>query len=177
MHYTGQIYRPPVEWATPLLEVTAGCSHNKCAFCTMYKQTKFSISSLHNIENDLQELLEDYGDNLKHIYLINGDAFVLKTERLLEIAKLIKQYFPLMETIGSYASINHIKRKSLNELKELRDAGYSGLHFGIETAYAPALDMMNKGFTVKEMYENLLKVKAAGIEYAANLMPGIAGRG
>ena len=177
MHYTGQIYRPPVEWATPLLEVTAGCSHNKCTFCTMYRNTPFGVSSLKIVESDLQELHSRTGDKLKHIYLVNGDAFVLSTEKLLEIASLIKKYFPNMESIGSYASINHIKRKSLDDLKRLRDAGYTGLHFGIETAYAPALEMMNKGFTVEETYENLRKVKQAGMEYAANLMPGVAGRG
>lgn len=177
MHYTGQVYRPPVEWATPPLEVTAGCSHNKCTFCTMYHKTPLAVSSLKNVENDLKEMQEDYGDGLKHIYLVNGDAFVLSTEKLLEIAALVKKYFPKMEAIGGYASINHIKRKSLDELKRLREAGYTGLHFGIETAYAPALNLLNKGFTVEETYENLRKVKQADMEYAANLMPGIAGRG
>src|SRR5699024_259751 len=98
MHYTGQVYRPPLEAYTPLLEVTVGCSHNKCAFCTMYHLTDFSISPLENVIEDLKELqsLDKY---LDRIYLLNGDPFVLSTEKLITIGELIHSYLPHMKTI------------------------------------------------------------------------------
>lgn len=177
MHYTGQVYRPPVEWNTPLLEITIGCSHNKCAFCTMYRRTPFRVSPLEDIESDLQEMLAEYGSDLKRIYLLNGDPFVLSTKKLLEVSDLIHRYFPKMETMSCYSSINDVRNKSLDELKTLRQAGYDELYFGLETGYDPALKIMNKGFTAAEEYEHLAKVKEAGMKYAALLMPGVAGRG
>ena len=137
MHYTGQVYRPPVEWNTPLLEITIGCSHNKCAFCTMYRRTPFRVSPLEDIESDLQEMLAEYGSDLKRIYLLNGDPFVLSTKKLLEISDLIHRYFPKMETMSCYSSINDVRNKSLDELKTLRQAGYDELYFGLETGYDP----------------------------------------
>ena len=83
MHYTGQIYRPPMEAETPLLEITAGCTHNKCAFCTMYNETPFRVSKLEDVKEDLAEMRQMYGKNLERIFLLNGDAFDLPTEKLL----------------------------------------------------------------------------------------------
>ena len=93
MKYTQPIFRPPREAKTILLQVTVGCAHNKCNFCAMYKGVNFSIESLEQIEKDLQEARCLYGD-LKRIFLVNGDAFVLSAERLKPIAKLILKYFP-----------------------------------------------------------------------------------
>ncbi|MDD4510315.1 MAG: radical SAM protein [Oscillospiraceae bacterium] len=177
MHYTGQVYRPPVEAYTPMLEITIGCSHNKCAFCTMYRQTPFRVSPLKDVENDLRELKGYYGPDIKRLYLLNGDPFVLSTEKLLEIADLVHKYFPKVETLSCYASINEIRNRSVDELKTLRAAGYNDLYFGLETAYDPALAIMNKGFTTAEEYENLKKIQDAGMTYRALLMPGVAGRG
>ena len=79
MHYTGQVYRPPLEAYTPLLEVTYGCSHNKCAFCTMYNMTNFGISPLKDVESDILEISMTYPRPIERIYLLNGDPFVLST--------------------------------------------------------------------------------------------------
>lgn len=177
MHYTGQNYRPPVEADTPLLEVTIGCSHNRCAFCTMYRKTPFGVPPLSTVESDLQELRQTHGPELKRIFLLNGDPLVLPTDQLLAIAKLIHCYFPRIETITCYVSINNLKRKPLEELKQLRAMGFNDFYVGLETAYAPALAMMNKGFTVEEAYEELGKLKEADIRYAALLMLGVAGKG
>ncbi len=176
MHYTGQVYRHPMEANTPLLEVTIGCSHNKCTFCTMYRDTKFGVSSIEHIEEDLQEL-QSCDCNMRRIYLVNADPFVLSTKKLIEIGKLINKYLPKIETITCYTSIKNLKHKSLEELKELRALGYNDLHIGIETAYEPALNMINKGFKVEEAYEQLEKVKEAGMRYDALLMFGIASKG
>lgn len=177
MHYTGPVYRPPPEADTPLLEITYGCSWNRCSFCTMYNGQKFGISPLEHIEEDLQELSKYYPRNLKKIYVVNGDAFALQAHRLLEISDLIHRYFPEIETIACYASVRNIKPKSVEELKELREAGYNSFYMGIETAYDPALEQMRKGYTQADEYEQLKKLEKAGISYNAIIMFGVAGKG
>ena len=148
MHYTGQVYRPPLEAYTPLLEVTYGCSHNKCSFCTMYKKTPFGISPLKDVESDIIELADSRHRSIKpieRIYLLNGDPFVLSTDRLLKISDLIKKYIPECKTITAYCSFYNLENKSADDMKKLKDAGYDELWFGVETGYQKVLDYINKG--------------------------------
>ena len=177
MHYTGPVYRPPPEADTPLLEITYGCSWNRCSFCTMYNGQKFGISPLEHVESDLKELSEIYPKSLKKIYVENGDAFALQSHKLFEISDLIHKYFPEVETIACYASIRNIKPKSVEDLKKLKAAGYDCFYIGLETAYDPALKQMNKGYTQKDEYEALQKLKEAEISYNAIIMFGVAGKG
>ncbi len=176
MHYTGQVYRHPMEARTPLLEVTIGCSHNKCSFCTMYRETPFRTSKIEHVEEDLQELKSTYGA-LSRIYLVNADPFVLSTNKLVKIAELILQYFPMMETITCYTSIKNIKNKSVDDLKLLKSLKYNDLHIGLESGYDPALKIMNKGYTRDEAIIELQKLKKAGMRWDALLMLGVAGKG
>ena len=177
MHYTGQVYRPPLEAYTPLLEVTYGCSHNACAFCTMYHQTKFGISPLEDVESDIIEISETFPGHIDRIYLLNGDPFMLPTERLLEIADLIHKYLPDVKTITSYASFYNLKNKSIEDMKALRKAGYNELWFGVETGDPEVLAWLNKGADLEEYYEGLDKMKEAGMDYFAIVMQGIKGFG
>ena len=119
MHQTGQIYRPPSEASVQRLEVTIGCSHNKCSFCTMYRKTPFRVAPLEDVEMDLKEL-HDRGEKITRIYLTNGDPFVLGTDRLVKIAELVHQYLPEVEVLTCYASIRNLKAKSLEDLKLLK---------------------------------------------------------
>lgn len=176
MHYTGQVYRHPMEAYTPLLEVTAGCSHNKCSFCTMYRETPFRVSPMEHIEEDLKEL-RSRESSVKRIFLVNGDAFVLSTDKLVTIAEKINAYFPEIETITGYTSIKNLNSKSLEDLKKLKALKYNQVHIGLESAYDPAIKQMNKGFTQAEAYENLEKLTKAGIEWDALIMTGVAGKG
>lgn len=177
MHYTGQIYRPPMESETPLLQITSGCSHNRCAFCTMYEGTPFTVSRMEDIEADLEEMRLTYGNGLRRIFLLNGDSFALPTKKLLKIAELIRARFPHIETITCYASIRNIGQKSDEDLKELRAAGYNDLYIGLESGWAPALRQMRKGFTREEADEQLDRLRKAGMRYGALLMFGLGGRG
>ncbi len=176
MHYTGQVYRHPIEANTPLLEVTAGCSHNKCSFCTMYLETPFKVSPLSYVEEDLAEMKAIYGE-VRRIFLVNGEPFILSTEKLIAIGELIGKYFPEIETITCYASVKSLKTKTVEDLKRLKTLGYDELHIGLESAYDPALVQMNKGFTAKEAYECIAKVKEAGMNWDAIIMTGVAGKG
>lgn len=177
MHYTGPVYRPPLEAYTPLLEVTYGCSWRKCSFCTMYHEQKFGISPIEDIESDLKEMSEQYPKNLKRIFLVNGDAFVLPARKLLEISELIHKYFPEIECISCYASVRNIKSKSDEDLRKLKEAKFDSLYIGLETAYDPALEQMKKGYTAKDEYIQLKRLEDVDMEYNSLIMLGVAGRG
>lgn len=175
MHYTGSIYRPPLEANTPLLEVTAGCSWNRCSFCSMYQSTQFTLSPIEHIKEDIAEIKNYYSENVRKIFLVNGDAFVLPTEKLLEISTLIHEKLPHVEVITCYASIRNIKNKSVDELKQLRKAGYNYPYIGLESGDQYALDLMNKGYSSADEYDCLEKLQSAGIKYNALLMYGVSG--
>lgn len=177
MHYTGQVYRPPLEAYTPLFEVTYGCSHNACAFCTMYHNTKFGISPLSHIESDILEIKENFSGHFDRIYLLNGDPFMLPTERLLEIADLIHKHLPNVKTITSYASFYNLKDKSIEDMIALRKAGYNELWFGVETGDPEVLSWLNKGADLDDYYDGLDKMKKAQMDYFAIVMQGIKGFG
>lgn len=176
MHYEGPIYRPPVEADTLLLQVTVGCAHNKCTYCSMYKDVCFKTEKLEQIEEDLKEAKSIYG-SLDRIFLVNGDAFVLKAEYLKNIALKIKEYFPECKTITMYASIQNIKAKTDEELKELKELGINDLYVGVESGLEEVVTRINKGHTVQEAKEQLERLNKVGIGHRALLMLGVAGKG
>lgn len=174
MNYTGNIYRPPFESRSLLLQVTVGCSHNKCAFCTMYRDVPFRMEPMEQIEADLREAAQ-YAAYVKRVFLENGDPFVLPADRLIRIAELIHRYLPNTETIAMYASIPNIKTKTDAELRRLRSMGINELNIGLESGLDEALLRMNKGYTARESLQELLRLRAAGIDYGANVIFGAAG--
>ncbi|SMD13590.1 Radical SAM superfamily protein [Desulfocicer vacuolatum DSM 3385] len=176
MKFTGSTYRPPYEANSLLLQVTVGCTHNKCTFCTMYRDVKFSIESIEQIEADLKEAKETYG-NVKRVFLVNGDAFVLSANRLKPIAQLIIKYFPEVEVISMYASINNVKSKTDRDLEELRELRINDLWVGTESGHEETLAYMNKGFSLKDSYEQLERLNKAGIRHIVILIFGGASRG
>lgn len=159
-----------------MLQVTVGCTHNKCWFCTMYKGTRFSIEDMGQIEMDLQEARE-MNSSLTRIFLVNGDAFVLTAGRLKKISNNITNYFPEMETITMYASIRNIKHKTDEELRELKDLRINDLWIGLESGTDEVVEYLNKGFLLKDAYEQLARLNEAGIRHNAIFMLGAAGRG
>ena len=174
MHYTGSVYRPPLEANTVLLEVTSGCSWNKCSFCSMYHDTRFGVTSLDVIEADLKEV-SMVSTQVERIFLVNGDAFTLGYEQLMKIAQMVHKYLPEIKTISCYASIRNIRTKSMEQLRKLHEVGFNDFYIGLETASDYGLELMNKGYTQKEEYENLEKLKLAGISYNAIIMYGVVG--
>ena len=176
MHYEGPIYRPPVEADTLLLQVTVGCAHNKCTYCSMYKDVCFKMEPLSQIEEDLKEAKSIYG-SLERIYLVNGDPFVLKADYLKDIALKIKEYFPECKTITMYASIQNIKSKTDEELVELQKLGINDLYVGVESGIDEVLANINKGHTLEEAKVQLERLNKANIGHRALLMLGVAGQG
>ena len=183
MHYTGTIWRPPYEAASLLLEVTAGCTHHQCKFCTLYADLPFPfrMSPLEDIVADLEEAKEAYRrfphHNVSRVFLTGANPFVLKFDRLMEIANLIRNYFPKVKTIGSFARVTDITLKSDEELAALHKAGYDGLTIGMETADDEALRFMNKGYLASDIVEQCKRLDQAGICYSFFYLTGISGAG
>ena len=176
MKYTGLTYRPPFEARSLLLQVTAGCSHNQCAFCTMYRDVPFDMENMDQIEKDLQEARE-YVPNITRVFLENGDPFCLSADRLSAIAVRIHEYLTKVDTIAMYASIKNIRGKSDEELKQLRALGINELNIGVESGLDEALSQMTKGYTAEQALYELKRLNAAGMDYGANIILGCAGEG
>lgn len=195
MHYTGTIWRPPYEASSLLLEVTAGCTHHKCKFCTLYHDLpfKFRMSPLEDVENDLQEAQLWSTDpiamltarlqgipkpeRIQRTFLTGANPFVLKYERLMAIADLIRQYVPSIKTIGCFARITDVTLKSDEELASLHRAGYDGLTIGIETGDDEALQFMNKGYAAADIVKQCQRLDRAGIHYSFFYLVSISGAG
>ena len=195
MHYTGTIWRPPYEASSLLLEVTAGCTHHKCKFCTLYNDLpfKFRMSPLEDVESDLQEAQLWSTDpismltarlqglprpeRIQRAFLTGANPFVLKSERLMAIADLIRQYVPSIKTIGCFARITDVTLKSDEELASLHQAGYDGLTIGIETGDDEALRFMNKGYAAADIVKQCQRLDQAGIHYSFFYLVSISGAG
>ena len=184
MHYTGTIWRPPYEASSLLLEVTAGCTHHRCKFCTLYNELPFPfrMSPLEDVESDLREAQlwstdpigmlaarlqgRPRAEGIRRAFLTGANPFVLRYDRLMAIAGLIGQYMPSIQTIGCFARITDIALKSDEELACLRGAGYDGLTIGVETGDGKALAFMDKGYTAADIVEQCRRLDRAGIHYS-----------
>ncbi len=177
MRFTGITYRPPVEamMGTELLQVTVGCAHGACGFCTMYGD-RFKVEPLAQVEEDIKEL-RTLNPNIKRIFLVNGDAFVLSTNKLRAISNLIIKYIPEVEVITMYASISNIKTKSDEELQEIKALRINDLWIGIETGLDESLKYINKGHTLASAEEQIERLNRVNIRHCDAYMLGVAGQG
>ena len=176
MHYTGPTFRPPYEADSLLLQVTSGCSHNRCTFCSMYQDVPFEVSPIEEVEEDLVYVAKR-APLFDRVFLVNGDAFCLSFERLAEIAELVHHYLPRVESIGGYASINNMLAKSEDELRQLAQMGYADFNIGLESGLDDVLAYMNKGYTLAQAREALARLNAAGMPFNLNIITAAAGRG
>ena len=174
MNYIGTVYRPPFEANSFLLQVTLGCSYNKCNFCYMYRDVPFTVCSMDQVEADIDEAASCWPD-VKRVFLEHGDAFVIHADRLAQIADSIHRKLPKVETISMYASIQNIRHKTDAELRHLCNCGINELDIGVESGLNAALKRMNKGYTAEEARTQLLRLNKAGMDYSFNTILGCAG--
>lgn len=175
MNYEGAIYRPPSEAKSLIIQITVGCSHNKCTFCSMYKDKKFRIKKLKFIKNELREARKKY-KSIKRFFLADGDAFILKTKDLLEILLEIKRLFPECERVASYATPRDINYKSEKEIKLLNENGLKILYMGIESGSDKVLNLINKGSDSKDIIKAGKKAIKAGMKLSVTLISGLGGK-
>ncbi len=173
MHYQGNIFRPPSEANSILLQVTTGCSHNKCTFCAMYKGSRFSIKSDDIIFADI-EFAATHCRRQNRLFLCDGDALILPQQRLVRILTEIKTKLPWVNRVGVYANTKSIKRKSVAQIEELKNLGLLIAYMGLESGDDRTLEDINKGADSGQMIEMGGKIRSAGIKLSVTVLLGIA---
>ena len=170
------LYRPPGEWKSYLLQCTIGCSHNQCTFCGMYKEKKFRIRPVAEILEDIDMARDYYGPGLQRVFLMDGDAIIMKTEELLQILHKLYENFPRLEKVTLYAGPKSTLSKTPEELRLLHEAGLSRAYLGVESGSQAALDFIHKGCTAQQMLQAGQNLVAAGIDLWVTVILGITGQ-
>lgn len=176
MKYEGQICRSPMERSAFMLPIAVGCSYNACKFCTLFKHLKYRELSLEEIEAEILRV-KSVGGNPKRIFLGDGNAFGIATEKLLTILGWIREHFPACEGVNMDATVTDIRGKSDEELRALKEAGIDQLYIGIETGLDDVLTFMVKDHNLAQVYEAIERIHKAGLNYDSHMMTGIAGKG
>ena len=175
MRYEGNIFRPPSEAYSLLLQVTVGCTHNRCTFCSMYKDKKFHIRRQEDILEDLAWARSHYR-RVERIFLCDGDALALKNDKLMPILEYIGRHFPECERVTSYARATDILRKTDEELLQLFRAGMNMVYVGAESGSDEVLAAINKGETRAQLIEAVRRAEACGIRASVTFISGLAGK-
>ena len=176
MRYEGAIYRPPSEAGSLILQVTIGCSHNRCTFCVSYIDKKFRERNLEEIFEDI-DYASNHARGLVHrVFLADGDAMVMDTPKLLAVLDKLYDAFPRLERVGSYATPQDLLNKSKEELRQIREAGLSIVYMGVETGNEELLAWIRKGVTRAEVSEAGRKAREAGFILSVTVINGLGGR-
>ncbi|MDD2234916.1 MAG: radical SAM protein [Desulfitobacteriaceae bacterium] len=175
MFYEGAIYRPPSEAGSLILQITVGCRHNACTFCTMFKDKRFRIKTYEEIEQIIAEA-RAYYPQAQRIFLADGDALTVDTAVLIKVLDKLYQNFPRLNKVGIYGGPKDILRKSVEELKELKDHGLNIVYLGVESGSARILKAVHKGVTPEEMIAAGQKVMASGLLLSCTVIIGLGGK-
>jgi radical SAM superfamily enzyme YgiQ (UPF0313 family) len=178
IRYIEPVYRPPSEAASLILPVTNGCSWNRCVFCEMYTapQKKFRACDEAEVQESLRRLgALPMGRAVRRVFLADGDALVLPTRRLLATLESIRKYLPHVHRVSSYCLPRNLRKKSVEELKELADAGLKLAYVGAESGDDTVLERVGKGETFESTREALEKLRQAGITRSVMILNGLGG--
>ena len=175
MHYEGNCIRPPSEAFSVLLQVTVGCSHNKCTFCGTYTDKRFRIKDDSMILGDIL-FASKYMKRQDRVFLMDGDALIIPQKRLMWILDRIKEHLPWVRRVGAYANAKSIKMKTPEQLKDLKKNGLGILYLGVETGDEDLLKKIRKGSSPQHLINMGRKVREAGIKLSVTVLLGIAGR-
>ncbi|MGN0680540.1 MAG: B12-binding domain-containing radical SAM protein [Candidatus Fimisoma sp.] len=174
MRYVGDIYRPPSEAYSLLVQVTIGCSHNKCTFCNMFKEKQFKVRNPEEVLEDLAWARSHYS-RVERIFLCDGDALCLANHKLIRILDYIRENFPECERVTTYGRATDALRKTDEELRELREHGMTMVYLGAESGSAKVLEMVNKGETREQLIQGVKRLENAGIKTSVTFISGLAG--
>lgn len=175
INYDMPLWRPPSEADSFILQVTLGCSFNRCSFCSMYRSKQFTVRPLETLQAEMQAMARAYPD-VRRVFLADGDALAAPTAFLLEILNILSATFPHLERVASYALPANLLKKSVEELRQLQEAGLTLLYYGIETGSADLLKRISKGATPEVMITGLTKAKQAGLTLSATVILGLGGQ-
>ena len=176
MRYEGLVYRPPSEAGSLIIQATLACPHNRCAFCSMYKDRKFRVRPIEEVFEDLDMARDLYGsDRVRTIFLADGNTAVLPTEKLVAIGEAARERFPRLDRITVYGSAKFLMKKSQEQWQRVAEAGITRIHSGLESGDAETLLAIHKGVTPEQAVEAYNHVRNAGLELSVYLMVGVAG--
>lgn len=175
MDYEGKIYRPWPEADSLLIQTTIGCTNNKCTFCDMFREKKFRIKKIEDVFRDIEGLRGLY-PHAESIFLIDGNVLAVKTEYLLQVLEKVKTTFPECKRIALYGGLNDFERKSVEELKQLKQAGLTIAYAGLESGDSVVLERIKKGMAPEQALEGMARAKAAGIEMLLSFILGLGGK-
>ena len=175
MKYEGIIIRPPSEAESLILQITVGCSHNRCTFCPTYKAKRFRIKTFEEIKEDIDEAAQ-CGWAIERVFLADGDALIVPQPRLMEIMAYLKEKLPRLRRVGIYANAKGILKKTQDELRELKEAGLGIIYLGVESGDQVVLERVKKGTTYEKLLQAGRMVKEAGIKLSVTVLLGIGGR-
>lgn len=176
MEYYGSVYRPPSEAYSLIIQATLGCSHNKCTFCSMYRDEAFVIRPWKEVRADLQEMVDRY-PNIERIFIADGDALILPTDYWVDMLDFIKENYKNIKRISAYATALDINRKSDEDLALLREKGLEMLYVGFETGDDQLLKDIQKNMTRQDYILSMEKAHRAGFKTSITLLAGLGGRG
>lgn len=174
MRYFGSVYRPPSEARSLIVQVTYGCSHNTCAFCSMYKAKKFTLRPMEEILEDFRLARQAYS-KVGRIFLADGDALIRPAADLERILEVIAELFPECERVTCYASPSSIHKRTPEELKRLREHNLTMVYMGLESGCDEVLKRMRKGHTAADIVAAGQKINAAGIDLSVTAISGLGG--
>lgn len=174
MRYEGSIYRPPSEAYSLIVQITIGCAHNKCTFCSMFKDKRFRVRKVEEVLEDLDYARSHYR-HVEKIFLADGDALVLQNKDLLVILKYIKKLFPECERVSIYGSPQDVLRKTPEELVELKENGIGIIYIGAESGSDRVLKNIVKGATRAELIKAVQMIEASGIQSSVTFISGLSG--
>ena len=174
MRYYGSVYRPPSEARSLIVQVTYGCSHNTCAFCSMYKEKRFALRPLEEVLEDFRLARQVYR-HVDKVFLADGDALIRKASELYTILDTVRELFPECLRVTSYASPASIRVRTEEELRMLREKGLTMVYMGLESGSDQVLTLMRKGHPVAEIVEMGRKVRGSGIALSVTAITGLGG--
>jgi radical SAM superfamily enzyme YgiQ (UPF0313 family) len=172
MKYEGMIFRPPSEADSLILQVTVGCSYNRCTFCGAYQGKRFRIKSFEEIREDIDEVSSD---RIQRVFLADGDALIIPQEELLQILSYLKAKLGGLKRIGIYANAKDILRKEVEELRALKNLGLGILYLGLESGDPEVLKKIKKNATVDQLIRAGKRVKESGILLSVTVILGLGG--
>ena len=174
IEYEGRVFRPPSEAYSLIVQVTIGCSHNKCTFCDMYKEKRFHLRKLEDVLEDFNIARRQYR-YIERVFLADGDALIRKTEDLAVILKHIRKIIPECRRVTSYGSPKSILTKSPEDLALLHSLGLEMIYLGLESGNEQVLKHINKGVTVEDIVRAGQMVKDAGMKLSVTAISGLGG--
>ena len=175
--YDFPLYRPPSEAYSLIIQITLGCSHNRCTFCSMYKDKKFVIKPIEDIKSDIDAFRALYKNRaIEKIFLADGDALVVPTDILIQVLDYIREVFPECKRVSIYGTAIAIHQKSVEDLKKLYEKGLTLVYLGVESGDDEALKFIKKGIKAEKVVELAKKIMSTGIDLSITLIAGLLGK-